>query len=134
MTYTYDPTAINDRGLNQMRFECGDTLVEEPEKTAYLSDEEYLSVIESSSTWKRAKFRLIETLLRRFSYEVDTSVEGLKLNLHQRVDFWEREYKRLKAEVDGEDIASGGALKMSMCGRPPCFSIGMNDWRFPHVS
>ena len=130
--FTYDVTLITDHGLNQMRFELGDTLVEEPEKTAYLSDEEYLTAIQSSS-WKRAKLRLIETLLRRFSYEVDTTVEGLKLNLHQRVEAWEREYKRLKSEVDAEDIASSGALKTSNQGRPPCFTIGMNDWGCSHV-
>lgn len=127
MTYTYDPTAINDRGLNQMRFELGDCLVEEPEKTAYLCDEEYLAALQSP-TWRRAKFRLLETLLLRFAYEIDTTVAGLKLNLHQRVDFWEREYKRVKAEVDAEDISSSGALKTSNRGRPPCFWLGMNDW------
>lgn len=129
MTFSYDASKVGEFGLDRMRFELGDTLVDEPEKTAYLSDEEYLTVIQSSSSWRRAKFRLIETLLMRFAYEVDTTVAGLKLNLHQRVDFWEREYKRVKSEVDAEDIASSSALKVDGKGRPPAFWIGQHDWR-----
>ncbi|MBR3746990.1 MAG: hypothetical protein IKN27_08535 [Selenomonadaceae bacterium] len=72
MTYSYKPSQIGEFGLHRMRFELGDCDVAEPEKSTYLSDEEISAVIESSSTWKRAKLRLIETLLRRFSYEVDT--------------------------------------------------------------
>jgi len=32
-------------------------------------------VLDSSSSWKHAKLRLIETLLFRFSYEVDTKIK-----------------------------------------------------------
>lgn len=67
MMYSYNPTMINDGGLNQMRFELGDCLVEpEPEKTAYLTNEEIIAAIEGSKSFKRAKFRLVESLLHRF--------------------------------------------------------------------
>ena len=131
MNFSYDPSKIGEPGLDRMRFELGDVFVEEPEKSAYLSDEEISVVIESSSTWKRAKLRLIETILRRFSYEVDTKVAEADWKLHQRVDAWKTEYNRLKSEVDAEDIASNGALKVDGRGRPPVFWIGQHDRRCP---
>lgn len=61
MNFSYDPLKIGEHGLDRMRFELGDVFVAEPEKSAYLSDDEILAVLESSATWKRAKLRLIET-------------------------------------------------------------------------
>lgn len=129
MNFSYDPSKIGERGLDRMRFELGDVFVEEPEKSAYLSDDEILAVLESSTTWKRAKLRLIETLLRRFSYEVDTKVAEADWKLHQRVAEWKAEYSRLKSEVDAEEISSSGAIKIGGKGRPPAFWIGQHDWR-----
>ena len=133
MTFSYDPSLLADGGLNQLRFELGDVFVEEPSKSAYLSDETILAALESSRTFKRAKYKLIESLLRRFSYEVDTKVDSLDLKLHQRLDAWEREYKRLKAEVDGEDIAGNSNLRAFGHGRPPAFWVAMHDWRTPCI-
>ena len=133
MTYSYDPTKINEFGVDRMRFELGDVLVLEGAKTAYLSDSEYLAVLESSKSWRRAKFRLIETLLRRFSYETDTKVDSVEFKLSQRVDEWRREYNRLRTEVDAEDIAQSGALNTSNKSRPPAFWVGQHDWRQRHV-
>lgn len=129
MNFSYDPENIFDRGLNQMRFELGDVFVLEPEKTSYLCDEEICAALKSSKSFKRAKLRLIETLLRRFSYEVDTKVDSVEFKLSDRVDEWRREYNRLKSEVDAEEIAEGSALKTSNKFRPPIFRVGMNDWR-----
>ena len=133
MTYSYEPSQIGEFGLHRMRFELGDCDVAEPEKAAYLSDEEISVVLESSSSWRRAKLRLIETLLRRFSYEVDTEVAQAKWALHQRVAEWKAEYNRLKSEVDVEEIAESSALKIGGKGRPPAFWIGQHDWRCPRV-
>lgn len=127
MNYSYDPTKINDGGLNQLRFEIGDCLVDEPEKTAYLTDEEILAAIIGSRTWKRAKLRLIETLLMRFSYEVDTKVHEAEWKLSQRVDEWEKLRKRLRDEIEAEE-AAGAFGFMSKNFRPPIFQIGMHDW------
>ena len=68
MSYSYNPADVGEFGLNRMRFELGDVFVAEPEKTAYLTDEEITAVLDSSSSWKHAKLRLIETLLFRFSF------------------------------------------------------------------
>ena len=126
MTYSYNPAQIGEYGLNRMRFELGDTLVLEPEKTAYLSDEEICAVIESSSSWRRAKFRLVESLLRRFSYEVDTKIQQAEWKLSQRLDEWQRLYKQLKAELEGEEMATdfGFTGKKSP---PPIFVRGIHD-------
>ena len=133
MTYSYNPSNLSEHGLDLMRFELGDTLVAEPEKTAYLSDEEYLAVIESSASWKRAKFRLVETLLHRFMYEVDTKIKEAEWKLSQRIKFWQDLYKRLKAELEAEEIADGGNLALNEAGRPPIFYVGLHDWRQKHV-
>lgn len=128
MTYSYDPTKIGEFGLDRMRFELGDTMVLEPEKTAYLSDEEYQAVLDSSSSWRRAKFRLVETLLRRFSYEVDTEVREAKWSLHQRIDEWKDLWKRLKAELEEEELMGSFGFAGGK-PRPPVFWIGQHDWR-----
>ncbi|MBR4032241.1 MAG: hypothetical protein IKJ07_05870 [Clostridia bacterium] len=130
MKFTYNPNLVNDGGLNQMRFELGDCLVEpEPIKTAYLCDEEYLAVLEGSQSFKHAKFRCVETLLHRFAFEVTTEIKEAKWQLSDRVDFWKDLYKRLKGELEAEEISSSlfgfGGRKM----RSPIFQIGMNDWR-----
>lgn len=129
MNYSYNPTQINDGWLNQMRFELGDTFVQEPEKTAYLSDEEYVAALKGSKTWRRAKFRCVETLLRRFSYEVDTKVQNAEWKLSDRLDEWRRLYNQLKGEVEAEEITGGLNGLAGASRRPPIFRVGMNDWR-----
>ena len=57
-TYTYDPSQISG-GVNRMRFELGDTIVEGGKATAALCDEEYAQMIsEHPTNWKRAKLKL----------------------------------------------------------------------------
>ena len=128
MTYSYNPTLINDGGLNQMRFKLGDCLVAEPEKTCYLSDEEILAAIEGSSTFKRAAVRLVESLLFRFGYEVNTEIHEAKWDLTDRFKNWQDLYKRLKAEVEEEELASNAFGFASKWQRPPVFTLGMHDW------
>ena len=109
MTYSYDPTQINDGGLNEARFTMGDVFVKEPEKDSYLSDEEYLAVLSTDDSW-------------------DTEIREAKWSLHQRVDFWEKLRKRLADEIAEEDSAAafGFAGKKH---RPPVFWVGQFDNR-----
>ena len=79
LTYTYDASKIAEHGLDQMRFELGDTMVEGGVETCALSDQEYI--------------------LRRFSYEVNTKVGELNLSLSDRLDYWKKLYSDLKADV-----------------------------------
>ena len=128
MTYSYNPLNVGEFGLDRIRFELGDVDVSEPEKTAYLTDEEITAVLDSSNTFKRAKFRLVESLLHRFAYEVDTKIKEADWKLSQRISAWQKIYTRLKAEVDAEE--TGGAFGFTDGkGRPPVFEIGMHDWR-----
>ena len=102
-TYSYDPTKIGDKGVNQMRFEIGDTMVGGENETCALSNEEYEAIIASRRSWKRAKLAILESLMRRFGFEVNTTVGPLKLELQQRADWWRQQYEKLKAEC-GADI------------------------------
>lgn len=128
MNFSYDSAKIDDGSLNQMRFELGDTLVAEAEKNAYLSDEEILVTLSMSPTFKRAKLRLVEHLLMMFSYEVTQEIREAKWELTDRAENWEKLRKRLKAELDAEDLAKSLGFSSSKM-RPPIFTISMHDWR-----
>lgn len=124
-SFTYDDTQLADGGLNQMRFELGDVLVDEPEKTALLTDEEIEAVIAAfPRSWRRAKFELVKSVLYRFAPEVDTRSGPVQWSLSQRYAQWKVLYEELKKEM-----AVTGALP-EMPGaqhRPPYFYEGMHD-------
>lgn len=126
-TYEYDPTKLNERGKDRMRFELGDTLVEGREKTSALSDEEYTAIIASATSWRRAKLLLIESIMRRFAYEVDEKVGPLNLSLHQRYEAWEKMYEKLKKEAENASVPGANAGPNSAQNRPPYFYEGMHD-------
>ena len=88
MAYTYDPSKISEAGKDRMRFELGDTAV--TEQTAALSDEEITAVLGMyPGKWKRAKLALVESVCRRFSFEVNTEIGGLSLGLQARAEAWQ---------------------------------------------
>ena len=92
-SYNYDPADIKGQTVSRMRFELGDTMVEGGSDTTALTDEEIQVAIESyPNLWKRAKLMLLESLYRRFSYEVDTKTGPLTLNLHDRAAMWREDY------------------------------------------
>lgn len=124
-TYTYDGSKINDGSINQMRFELGDTMVDEPAKTAYLSDEEIMAVTQKyTKHWKRAKFELVKSLLFRFAYEVDTKAGPVSWSLSQRYAAWKSLYETLKKETE----AAGSMPSVpASANRPPYFFTGMHD-------
>lgn len=125
--FTYNGARIADGGKDQMRFELGDTMVAESEKTAYLSDEEIAAVLAKfPNRWKRAKLELVKSLLFRFSYEVDTKTGPVSWSLGQRHAMWKKLYDELKAEV----AANESLPSLPDCtGRPPYFVEGMHDNR-----
>ena len=128
MQFTFDPSQINDGGLNQMRHELGDVFVHEPDKETYLCDEEILAALSGSSTFKRAKYRLVESLLRRFSYEVDTKVDKVEWKLSQRVDEWKSLFTRLKSELEPEEAVSSNFGFSSHATVAPFFTRNMFDY------
>lgn len=93
-----------------------------------MSDEEILTTIKFAKSWKHAKLRLVESLLFRFSYETNTEIHEYKVDLTDRFKNWQDLYKRLKAEVEEEELASNAFGFASKWQRPPVFTLGMHDW------
>ena len=123
--YSYDPTKIAEGGKDQMRFELGDTMVEGGADTCALSDEEYTAIINATPRWKKAKLRCIESILFRFSYEVDTKVGALTLSLGQRLEAWRKMRDELKTEVEASaPVANPQAISTSHY-----FHVGMMENR-----
>ena len=126
-SFTYDGALLADGGLNQMRFELGDVLVEEPDKTALLTDEEITAVIAAfPQSWRRAKFELIKSILYRFAPEVDTRSGPVQWSLSQRYAQWKALYEELKKELS---ISCSLPELPGAHHRPPYFFEGMHDNR-----
>lgn len=124
-TYTYDPSNIPKEGIDRMRFELGDVMVEGGADTAALTDEEISAALQLyPSSWKKAKLALVESVCRRFSYEVDTKTDQLSLSLHQRASAWKTMYEELKAEAGAEDIRIPISVNENQ-GHKPYFYTGM---------
>ena len=124
-SFTYDGAQIADSGINQMRFELGDVLVEEPDKTALLTDEEITAMITAfPHSWRRAKFELIKSVLYRFAPEVDTKSGPVQWSLSQRYAQWKALYEELKKELS---IVSSLPELPGAHRRPPYFFEGMHD-------
>lgn len=124
-SYTYDPTKINEKGKDRMRFELGDTAVEGGAETAALTDEEINAVISSyPNKWKRAKFALVESLYRRFSFEIDTKVGSLSLSMQGRAEAWKVMYEQLRTELGNYAVPSVNPAAVS---GDTYFHTGMMD-------
>ena len=125
--YTYNPGTIKEMGKDRMRFELGDTMVEGLSDTTALTDEEIQAAIEAyPKSWKRAKLILLESLCRRFAYEVDTKTGPLWLYMQERAKLWRSDYDKLKKEVSAESCGipkfGNGAYQ-----KAPYFYAGMQQ-------
>lgn len=102
MTYTYDPTKITEQGLDQMRFELGDTVVDMAGITSPLCNEEYEAIIEKyGSNWRKARYHCLKAIVMKLSFEVDTSVGGLSYSLAERFERWKKMLNEAKKEMSG---------------------------------
>lgn len=125
-TYTYEPSNVKELGKDRMRFELGDVMVEGLSDTTALTDEEIHAAIDTyPKSWKRAKLMLLESLCRRFAYEVDTKTGPLWLYMQERAKLWRADYDALKKEVSAEScnipqFGNGAPNK------PPYFYTGMH--------
>lgn len=101
-TYTYFPEKITEGGVDQMRFELGDTVVDMDGVTSPLCDEEYSAILNKyGSSWRRAKYECLKAITMKLSYEVDTSVGGLSYSLSQRYERWKTMLDEAKKEISG---------------------------------
>lgn len=99
-TYSYDPTKITDGGVDQMRFELGDTVTDMDGIPSPLCNEEYAAIIQKyGNSWKRAKYECLKAICMKMSYEVDTSVGGLSYSLNQRYERWKAMEEKAKKEL-----------------------------------
>lgn len=125
--YTYDLGRLGEFGKDRMRFELGDTMVEGLSDTTALTDEEIQASIEAyPKSWKRAKLMLLESLCRRFAYEVDTKTGPLQLYMQERAKLWREDYEKLKKEVSAESC-SIPRFRNSAYPKPPYFYTGMQQ-------
>lgn len=109
-TYTYDPSRITEDGLDRMRFELGDTVIEQGPITSALCDEEYTAILTKyGKSWRRAKLKCLEAIVMKLSYEVNTSVDGLSYSLSER-------YERWKAMLDEEKKVAAGIYGIPRVG------------------
>lgn len=126
-TYTYEPGNVREPGKDRMRFELGDTMVDGLADTTALTDEEIQAAIDSyPGSWKRAKLMLLESLCRRFAYEVDTKTGPLWMYMQERAKLWRSDYDKLKKEVSVES-GSVPRVRNGMYNKPPYFYTGMQQ-------
>lgn len=85
-TYTYDAQNITKGGIDQMRFELGDTMVEGGSETCLLCDEEYRAILENAKTWTNAKISCLKAIVMKLSYEVDYKVDKMSLTFSKRYE------------------------------------------------
>lgn len=99
-TYSYDPAKCQDGGVDQMRFELGDTVIDLENITSPLCDEEYHAIISKySSSWKRAKYECLSAICMKLAYEVNTSVGGLSYSLSERFERFSKMKDAAKKEL-----------------------------------
>jgi len=100
--YTYDPAQLAAYGVDRMRFELGDTVIDAGVLTSPLCNEEYAAMLaEHPQDWRQAKLACLRAIVMKLSYEVDTNVTGLSYALAQRYDRW----KAMLAEEEHRQAA-----------------------------
>ena len=133
-SYNYNPEKLNENGKDRMRFELGDTMVEGKEETCALCDEEYQAlipdIINGKRQWLKAKLACLESIFRRFSYEVDTKTGPVSLAFGNRAKLWQEEYEKVKEELKASSISVGSVMLNRQYGTdpPPYFYNGMQSY------
>lgn len=123
-TYTYHPEKITEGGVDQMRFELGDTVLDMEAMTSPLCDEEYQAIIDKyGKDWKQAKYECVRAICMKLSFEVDTSVGGLSYSMNQRFGRWKTMMEKLKAELWARHSVpvAGNPASLSPHGGTPYF-------------
>ena len=123
-TYSYDPTKITEGGVDQMRFELGDTVVNMDGMASPLCDEEYNAIItKCGKNWRKAKYECLSAICMKLSYEVNTSIDGLSYSLSERYNRFKEMKDDLKKELAAINGAprAGNPASLSPHGRTPYY-------------
>ena len=128
-TYTYEPSKCREGGVDQMRSECGDTVIDMEGITAALCDEEYEAIIQASAgNWRRAKYECLDAICKKLAFEVNTSVGGLSYSLAERFprfkEMRDEAKKELKAIASVPRAGNPGSLMPN--GRTPYYYNDMH--------
>ena len=129
MGYAYDPSQITAGGKDQMRFELGDTAVGGGADTCALADEEYGALLAGlkpgKRAWQGAKLAILDAIVFKLSYQVDTKIDALSYGLGDRAE----RFMALRAQVKSEMAAAAGAPSMGggAAQKPPYFHTGMME-------
>ncbi|WHH58305.1 hypothetical protein [Petroclostridium sp. X23] len=105
MTATYDATKLGEFGKDRMRFELGDTNMDEP----ILQDEEINIFVTEESSWKRAILKCTEKIASKFATEANMQIGPIKMDLMDRAKFWESKVANLKREQAGMAVPVAAA-------------------------
>ena len=122
-TYTYFPDKITEGGVDQMRFELGDTVVDVDGMASPLCDEEYKAIIgKYGKNWRMAKYKCLEAICMKMSYEVNTSVGGLSYSgmgeRYQRFKTMMDDLKKEMSAIHGAPRAGNPASLSPHGGKP----------------
>lgn len=129
-TYSYDPTKITEQGLDQMRFELGDTVIDMEGISSPLCDEEYSAIIANyGENWRRAKLKCLEAIVMKLSYEVTTSIDGLSYSLDQRYERWKKMLEEAKKEIKATSSLPRVGDSSSMDGTPYFYNDMQANYR-----
>lgn len=131
-TYSYSPDKCQDGGVDQMRFELGDTVTDLNEATSALCDEEYKAIIaKHGKNWRKAKFLCLDAICKKLAYEVSTSVGGLSYTLSERYPRFKAMRDDLKKELDaiGSAPVAGNPASLSPHGGTPYYFNDMHTNR-----
>lgn len=123
-TFTYDPAKCQDGGIDQMRLELGDTVVDMDGIPSPLCDEEYDAILKKhGSNWKKAKYKCLEAICMKLAYEVNTSVGGLSYSLSERYNRFEKMKADAKKELEAANGVprAGNPASLMPHGRTPYF-------------
>jgi hypothetical protein len=131
MNFTYNPAKIREWGKDRMRFELGDTSVAGGAATCALADEEYEAMLENvngspvpeKSAWLYAKLHIVEAILMKLSYQVDTKIDVLSYGLGKRAQHWKDLYEMLRKELLGNSCFP--TMADSAANKPPYFHTNM---------
>lgn len=102
--FSYNPEKICADGLDEIRFTLGDC----NPCDYYLHDEEILAVLAGSRSLKAAEFKLVGSLLHRFSFDATKiKIHEAEFDFSKRVAAWKDLYDALAEELKPEEEAQG---------------------------